>query len=88
MYTQKNITNSRFTVRFCTVAKYLGFKKVGPFEKLLRQMHPQNKITFGPSHVRVCRLLKEINEFRDLDHEFFDDEFFASRPGDLYYSGE
>lgn len=82
MYTQKSITNSRFTVRFCTVAKYLGFKKVGPFEKLLKQMQPNNKITFGPSHVRVSRLLREINEFRDNPNDY---DFFASRPGDLYY---
>jgi hypothetical protein len=64
MYTQKNITNSRFTVRFCTVARYLGFKKV------------------GPSHVRVSRLLKEIDDFRDNPNDY---DFFASRPGDLYY---
>ena len=80
MYTQKNITSSRFTIRFRTVAEYLGFKKVGPFEKLLRQMQPNNKITFGPSHVRVSRLLREIDEFKNSD-----DDFFASRPGDLYY---
>jgi hypothetical protein len=80
MYSQKNINNQRFTVRFCTVASYLGFKKVGPFEKLLRQMHPNNKITFGPGHVRVYRLLKEIDEFKESE-----DDFFASRPGDLYY---
>jgi hypothetical protein len=82
MYTQKNITNSRFTVRFCTVAKYLGFKKVGPFEKLLRQMQPNNKITFGPSHARVSRLLKEIDDFKVNPNDY---DFFASRPGDLDY---
>jgi hypothetical protein len=79
MYSKRNINSERFTVRFCTVAKYLGFKKVGPFEKLLRQMQPNNKITFGPSHVRVSRLLREIDEFKNSY------EFFASRPGDLYY---
>jgi hypothetical protein len=81
MYTQKNINSSRFTVRFCTVARYLGFKKVGSFEKLLRQMEPQNKITFGPSHARVSKLLKEIDDFKDNPN----DDFFASRPGDLNY---
>lgn len=60
MYTHKNITNSRFTIRFCTVAKYVGFKKVGPFEKLLRQMQPDSLIC----HVRVSRLLKEIDDFK------------------------
>jgi hypothetical protein len=63
MYTQQNINNQRFSIRFCNVAKYLGFKKVGPFEKLLRQMHPNNKISFGPSHMRVGRLLKEITDY-------------------------
>jgi hypothetical protein len=43
-------------------------------------MHPNNKITFGPGHVRVYRLLKEIDEFKESE-----DDFFASRPGDLYY---
>jgi hypothetical protein len=79
MYTQKNITNSRFTVRFCTVAKYLGFKKVGPFEKLLRQMQPE--ATIAP-YARVSRLLKEIDDFKVNPNDY---DFFASRPGDLDY---
>jgi hypothetical protein len=69
MYSQKNINNRRFTIRFCNVASYLGFKKIGSFEKLLKQMHPNNKITFGPSHVRVCTLLKEINDFKKYEAE-------------------
>jgi hypothetical protein len=69
MYSQKNITNKRFTVRFCAVANYLGFKKIGSFEKLLNKMQPNNKITFGPSHVRVCRLLAEINDFKKYEAE-------------------
>lgn len=64
MYSKKNINNQRFTVRFCNVANYLGFKKVGSFEKLLKQMHSNNKITFGPNHVRVYRLLREIDQFK------------------------
>jgi len=68
MYTQHTINNQRFTIRFCNVAKYLGFKKVGPFEKLLRQMEPNNKISFGPSHIRVYRLLKEITDYRKWDN--------------------
>lgn len=64
MYTHKTINNQRFSVRFCAVANYLNFKKVAGFEKLLNQMHPNNKITFGMSHVRVGRLLNEIEDFK------------------------
>ena len=69
MYTQKTINNERFSVRFCAVAEYLNFKKVAGFEKLLKQMHPNNKITFGMSHVRVGRLLNELEDFKSWEQE-------------------
>lgn len=70
MYTQKRINNQRFTVRFCGIAKYLGFTRVGPFEKLLRQMHPQNKLSMGNGYARVERLLREIEEFKKGNREW------------------
>ena len=64
MYTNKKITNERFSIRFCTVANYLGFTRVGPFEKLLKQMTPHSKLAFDLGHVRVARLLVEITHFK------------------------
>jgi hypothetical protein len=64
MYTHKKITRDRFTVRLCTVASYLGFTRVGPFEKLLTQMHPNNRISYGVYHTRVSVLLNEIHRFK------------------------
>jgi len=69
MYTQKKINNQRFTVRFCTAANYLGYKRVGSFEKLLRQMHPTNKIYFLMGSVRVGRLLNEIDSFKEGEEQ-------------------
>ena len=64
MYTHKKITNERFSIRFCTIAEYMGFKRVGPFEKLLKQMHPHSKLAFSMGHARVARLLVEITYFK------------------------
>lgn len=70
MYTQKRINNARFTVRFCTTAKYLGFTTVGSFEKLLKQMQPQHRLSIGFGHVRVATLLREIEEFKETNGEW------------------
>lgn len=64
MYTKHNINNSRFSVRFCTIAKYLNFKKIGGFEKLLKQMPADNKLAIPGSAVRVSNLLREIEEYK------------------------
>lgn len=64
MYTHKKITNERFSIRFCTIANYLGFTRVGPFEKLLLQMRPHAKLAFGMGHERVALLLREVNQFK------------------------
>jgi hypothetical protein len=69
MYTQKTINNERFSVRFCAVAEYLNFKKVAGFEKLLKQMQPNARISFGVSHVRVGRLLEELEDFKSWEQE-------------------
>jgi hypothetical protein len=69
MYTQKKINTQRFTVRFNTVANYLGFTRVGQFEKLLKQMHPSNKIHFTMGYARVSALLNELEAFKKGEEE-------------------
>lgn len=64
MYTSKTITNQRFTVRLCTLAEGLGFKKVGPFEKLLKGMQPHTVLGINHANSRVARLLNEIEVWK------------------------
>ena len=69
MYTNMNINNQRFTIRFCNIAQYFGFTKVGGFEKLLLQMHSKNpnaKIYFAYGQVSITRLLDEIDAFKKV----------------------
>jgi hypothetical protein len=63
MYKHHTINSSRFTVRFCTVANYLNFKKVGSFEKLLRQMNPEHRLKIHMGSESVARLIKELDEY-------------------------
>ena len=65
MHTRKIITNERFTVRLCHIAEGLGFKRVGPFERLLKGMNPNTLIGIGYARVRVYRLLREIETWKE-----------------------
>jgi len=58
------INDSRFSVRFCTVMRYYGIVTVGQAFTLLDRMnHPNKKLAFGTSYIRIYKLQKELNEF-------------------------
>lgn len=64
MYTNKNITSQRFTVRLRHLAEGLGFKKIGPFEKLLKGMKPHTVLGVNHANTRVAKLLNEIEVWK------------------------
>lgn len=63
MYTHQKITPERFSERFCSVAKYLNFQRIGPFEKFLNNLQPHTKLSYGLKHVRVATLKNELKTY-------------------------
>ena len=58
------ITNDKFSVSICHIAKLYGFKTIGSLRKFLKQCRPDAKLSLGHGHVRVAVLLMQID--RDL----------------------
>lgn len=58
----KRIENSTFSIRFCKIAEYHGFKTVGKFKKYLLT-HDTIKVWYSWWPMKTQRLLKEIEEF-------------------------
>ena len=59
------INNSRFSIRFCTIARIYGFKTVGSFSKFLYSLESPNvKLYSHTSHIRASRLIKELEDFQ------------------------
>ena len=58
------ITNSRFTVRFCNVARAFGCTTVGQLEKQLLRL-PETTKRIGSYPFNRERMLKEIQEFKE-----------------------
>tara|TARA_B100000900_G_scaffold414341_1_gene440741 strand:- start:228 stop:455 length:228 start_codon:yes stop_codon:yes gene_type:complete len=57
------ITNSRFTVRFCNVAKAFGCTTIGQFEKALLRL-PETTKRIGSYPFNRERLIEEIRDFK------------------------
>jgi hypothetical protein len=55
------ITNDKFSVSVCHIAKLYGFKTIGSLVKFLNQCRPNAKLCYGTSHVRVSMLLRQID---------------------------
>lgn len=63
MKTRHKITNERFSVRVCSVAKTYGFKTVGSMLKALQTAQPNAKWGVGISHTRSNFLIKELKNY-------------------------
>jgi hypothetical protein len=63
MKTKHKITNERFSIRLCLVAKSYGFKTIGSMYKALKQAEPNAKWYFNLSYVRGAMLLREIEDY-------------------------
>jgi hypothetical protein len=63
MKTKHKITNERFSIRLCLVAKSYGFKTIGSMYKALKQAEPNAKWSFNISYVRGAMLLREIENY-------------------------
>jgi hypothetical protein len=58
------ITNERFSIRFCHIAKNYGFKSIGSFETFLLQCDKNAKLCHAWETTRISKLLKEIEAFK------------------------
>lgn len=63
MKTRHKITNERFSVRLCSVAKTYGFKTVGTMLKALQAAQPNAKWTAGMSYTRSRLLINELESY-------------------------
>ena len=63
MKRRHKITNERFSVRVCNVAKTYGFKTVGSMLKALQMASPHAKWGVGTGHVRSTRLINELENY-------------------------
>ena len=58
------ITNSRFSIRFCNIARVLGYTTVGAFEKQLLRMPKSSGLEVDDFLIKRGRLLEEIQSFK------------------------
>jgi len=63
MKTRHHITNKRFSVRLCNVAKTYGFKTVGSMLKALQIASPNAKWGVGTGHIRGAQLINELKNY-------------------------
>jgi hypothetical protein len=67
-YRLARITNSRFSIRFCNIAKSYGFITVGSFEKALVKADSCFKWQFRSTSRSGFKLLEEITDFKTTYH--------------------
>jgi hypothetical protein len=54
------------SVRISSVATPYGFKTLGSFHKFLKQCNPNAKLYFGITHIRVCNVLRYVENELNL----------------------